>query len=186
MPTRVRRRTPSHAIVVAYLALFIALGGVSYAAFKLPNNSVKSKHISSGQVKSQDVKNDGITGADVKESTLALLGSPVDVRTLVIPPITAGSGWTERAARCEEGEQLLGGGYGQTNALPNPGFGSTYNATFAGPGVVKPNPNFPEELPETIVEAAQPDETPDAYMLQMEFDGNASNPEVTVYAICTK
>jgi hypothetical protein len=41
--------------VVAIIALFIALGGVSYAAFKLPKNSVKSKNIVNHQVKSNDL-----------------------------------------------------------------------------------------------------------------------------------
>ena len=32
-------RKPSPAMVVACIALFVALGGVSYAAFNLPDNS---------------------------------------------------------------------------------------------------------------------------------------------------
>ena len=40
-----RFHRPSHATVVAYAALFVALGGVSYAALKLPANSVGTKQI---------------------------------------------------------------------------------------------------------------------------------------------
>ena len=40
-----RFRRPSHATVVAYLALFIALGGASYAAATLPAGSVGTKQI---------------------------------------------------------------------------------------------------------------------------------------------
>jgi hypothetical protein len=40
-----RLRRPSHATAVAYLALFVALGGVSYAALKLPANSVGTKQL---------------------------------------------------------------------------------------------------------------------------------------------
>jgi hypothetical protein len=40
-----RPRRPSHAIVISYLALFIALGGASYAAVTLPANSVGTKQI---------------------------------------------------------------------------------------------------------------------------------------------
>jgi hypothetical protein len=40
-----RMRRPSHATVVAYLALFVALGGVSYAAVRLPAGSVGTRQI---------------------------------------------------------------------------------------------------------------------------------------------
>ena len=40
----------SYANVVATLALFVALGGSSYAALKLPRNSVGAKQIRSGAV----------------------------------------------------------------------------------------------------------------------------------------
>jgi hypothetical protein len=40
---------------MATIAVFIALGGGAYAAFSLPKNSVKSKHIVNGQVKPQDL-----------------------------------------------------------------------------------------------------------------------------------
>src|SRR3954453_11317650 len=43
----------SYANVIATLALFIALGGSSYAALKLPRNSVGSTQIRSGAVQSR-------------------------------------------------------------------------------------------------------------------------------------
>ena len=51
---RIRSRL-TYTNVVATVALFIVLGGVSYAAFKLPKNSVKSKNIVNHQVKSNDL-----------------------------------------------------------------------------------------------------------------------------------
>ena len=56
---------PSHATVVAYLALFVALGGVSWAAIKLPRNSVGAKQIKKGAVRSADVKNGTLKAADL-------------------------------------------------------------------------------------------------------------------------
>jgi hypothetical protein len=41
--------------VVAYLALFVALGGTSYAAVSLPKDSVTSKQIKNGSVKTVDL-----------------------------------------------------------------------------------------------------------------------------------
>jgi hypothetical protein len=46
---------PRHGTIVAYVALFIALGGSSYAAVQLSRNSVKSKHIANGHVKRADL-----------------------------------------------------------------------------------------------------------------------------------
>ncbi len=45
-----RRLIPRHATLVAYLALFIALGGTTYAAFKVPANSVGTRQLKNGSV----------------------------------------------------------------------------------------------------------------------------------------
>jgi hypothetical protein len=68
--TRLRLRRPSPAMVVALFALFVAMGGASYAAFKVPKNSVGSKQIKANAVTGGKVKNGSLTGADVNESTL--------------------------------------------------------------------------------------------------------------------
>jgi hypothetical protein len=61
-----RPRRPGHATVVAYLALFVALGGTSaYAA-----NTVFSTDIVDGEVKSADIGNNEIGSADVKDNTI--------------------------------------------------------------------------------------------------------------------
>ena len=59
--------------VVGYVALFIALGGVTYAA-GLARDSVKSRQIKKGAVRSGEVKDDSLTGNDVNESSLVLPG----------------------------------------------------------------------------------------------------------------
>jgi hypothetical protein len=46
----VRRRRPSAALVVSFVALFVALGGVGYAATQLPANSVGSTQLKNGSV----------------------------------------------------------------------------------------------------------------------------------------
>lgn len=63
---------PSPAFVISLLALFVALSGVAWAATALEKNSVKSKHIKDGQVRSADIADNGLTGTDIDESTLAL------------------------------------------------------------------------------------------------------------------
>lgn len=66
----VRLRRPSPALAVALLALFVALGGTGYAAFKLPKNSVGTKQIKNNAVTGAKVKNGSLTGADIKAGTL--------------------------------------------------------------------------------------------------------------------
>ncbi len=60
----------SFANVVSVTALFIALGGVSYAAIKLPKNSVGNAQIKKNAVTGSKVKNSSLTGSDVKNSSL--------------------------------------------------------------------------------------------------------------------
>jgi|SRR5215213_2183139 hypothetical protein len=61
--------------VVAYLALFVALGGSSYAAVKVSgnqivNNTVSSADLRNGGVRSKDIHDHTIKGADVASRTL--------------------------------------------------------------------------------------------------------------------
>jgi hypothetical protein len=51
---------------VAYLAIFVALGGTSYAAVAIPNNSVGNKQLKKDAVDSKKVKNKTLTADDVK------------------------------------------------------------------------------------------------------------------------
>lgn len=60
----------TYANVMATAAVFIALGGVSYAAFKLPKNSVGAKQLKKNAVTGQKVKNGSLTGKDVDSASL--------------------------------------------------------------------------------------------------------------------
>jgi hypothetical protein len=65
-----RLRRPSPALVVSTIALIVAVGGTSYAAFKLPKNAVGTKQIKNGAVTGAKVANGTLTGAKIKLSTL--------------------------------------------------------------------------------------------------------------------
>jgi hypothetical protein len=56
--------------VVAYLALFVALGGTSVAAVSLSRNSVKSQHIKNGQVKRADLGKNAVNSSKVADGSL--------------------------------------------------------------------------------------------------------------------
>ncbi len=60
------RRKLSYANVVATLALFVALGGSSYAALTLTGRNIKN-----GSLTAQDIKRDALGGKRIKESRLA-------------------------------------------------------------------------------------------------------------------
>ena len=64
------RSRPSFASVVSVMALFVALGGTSYAAVKLPKNSVGSSQIKTNGVGSSDVKNGSLRGVDFRAGEL--------------------------------------------------------------------------------------------------------------------
>jgi hypothetical protein len=69
MLSRFRSHRPSHATVVAYLALFVALGGSSYAALKVTGRNVPKDALTGADIKNltgKDVRNNSLTGADVK------------------------------------------------------------------------------------------------------------------------
>lgn len=53
-----------------FLALFIALGGVSYAAVQLSSGDVRSKHIKNGQVKKADIARNAVTSPKVMDRSL--------------------------------------------------------------------------------------------------------------------
>jgi hypothetical protein len=63
-------KAPSHATVVAYLALFVALGGSSYAAVQLKRNSVSAAHIKRNAINSSKVKDKSLLLADFKPGQL--------------------------------------------------------------------------------------------------------------------
>ena len=67
---RDRIRRPSHATIVAYLALFVALGGTGYAAITLPKNSVGAKQLRTGAVTSKDIRDNNIRSRDIRNNTI--------------------------------------------------------------------------------------------------------------------
>ena len=56
--------------VMSLTALFIALGGTSYAVTQLDKNSVRSKHIRNGQVKRADLARNAVNSSKVGNGTL--------------------------------------------------------------------------------------------------------------------
>jgi hypothetical protein len=69
LPGGVRRRL-SFANVTSCLALFVALGGTSYAALKLPANSVGTREIKTGGVGNTEIKANGVRKWEIASSAV--------------------------------------------------------------------------------------------------------------------
>jgi hypothetical protein len=77
-----KRLTPSPAMVVALIALFVSLGGVSYGVATgsitgkaIKNSSVGTKDLKNNDIRSGDIRNNSLTGSDVNESKLGKVPS---------------------------------------------------------------------------------------------------------------
>ena len=78
--SRIASRRPSASMVIACLALFVALGGVGYAAATIGSaaiidNSIKSKDFRNNDLRGKDVRTNTLKGADVDESSLGKVPS---------------------------------------------------------------------------------------------------------------
>src|SRR5262249_55493361 len=62
---------PSPAMVVACLALFVAVGGVGYAAVKLAPNSVKTKQIKKGAVTEPKLANGAVSNGKLADGAVS-------------------------------------------------------------------------------------------------------------------
>ena len=70
MRARFKLRRPGHGTVVAYLALFIALGGSAYAASHLGSKTVGTKQLKGGAVTAAKLKKNAVTLAKIKNGAV--------------------------------------------------------------------------------------------------------------------
>ena len=115
-------RSPS--LAVAIIALVVALGGTSYAALKLPPNSVGASHIKSGAVGSSEVANRSLRLRDFAPGTRNALkgergpqglpgsggGGPATVAQRSVAANVAIGEKSGATATCQPGERATGGG----------------------------------------------------------------------------
>jgi len=69
------RKRLTYANVMATIAVFVALGGASYAAIKLPKNSVGTRQIKKNAITTAKIKNRAVTGAKLRMGTLGTVPS---------------------------------------------------------------------------------------------------------------
>jgi len=123
-------KLPSHNTVIAYLALFVALGGSAYAATQLPKNSVGTKQLKANAVTTAKIKNgavngakigaNAVTGANVDESTLGRVPSAAAAETATTAGHANTASNATNAASANDAKALGGvpsGGFLRTNAV---------------------------------------------------------------------
>ena len=112
---------PSHATVIAYLALFVALGGSAYAVGNLGKNTVGTKQLKKNAVTTAKIKNGAVTGAKIESNAIttakiadgAVSGAKVNVGSLGTVPNatnaqTAQHAQTADAIQAPEAPHLVG------------------------------------------------------------------------------
>jgi hypothetical protein len=77
-------RRPSATLFIATAALFLALGGTGYAAFRLAKNSVGTKQLKNGAVTTKKIKNGAVTDSKIAKNTIT--GDRINLSTLGTVP----------------------------------------------------------------------------------------------------
>jgi hypothetical protein len=67
---KLARRHLSFANVISMTALFVALGGASYAAITIPKNSVTAKQIKKNAVAGSEIKKNAVGGSEIKANAV--------------------------------------------------------------------------------------------------------------------
>ncbi len=128
MLSKVRSYRPSHTVVVAYLSLFVALGGSSYAAIKVTGKNVKDSSLTGKDIKNSslgtaDLKNGNLLAADFKAGQLP--AGPQGPRGLTGPAGPAGqrgpAGATKVVQRNGTEGHVSPGSLGSSTATCHPG-----------------------------------------------------------------
>ena len=91
-----RAGRPSPALVVSVIALVVALGGTSYAAFSVPRNSVGPRQLRKGAVTAAAIHNGAVTAQKIARN--AITGRQINVGTLgTVPSASAANSATTAA-----------------------------------------------------------------------------------------
>jgi len=140
-----RLRAPSPALVIALIALFVALGGTTYAATSLPANSVgtkqiRNKAVTAAKINSHGLKVQNATSADTAQNATfaktarnanALGGYPASYFALstIEPAHVVGAqnqppfqnGWSAALGSADEGLSFYKDGFGIVHLQGNAG-----------------------------------------------------------------
>jgi hypothetical protein len=139
------RHKPSPALAVSLIALIVAMGGTSYAAIKLPRNSVGAAQLKRNAVTSSKVRNGSLVKADFKAGQLP--GGPQGPQGLQGPAGPAGPGGKNGATNVafvdSAGQIVTNGADGFDNVACPAGAKPTGGGVFVTDGTNIVNVNAP-------------------------------------------
>jgi hypothetical protein len=195
---QVRISKPSPALVVALVALFVALGGVGYAASKIDtadieNGAVTAKKLHKRAVTSAKVRNGGIRAPDLAPGVIP--EPKVTVRT----GGTATAGANGTGPGCVDGVPAGSKGYRDANnVLVNGGCGGGAGGSSTQMAECKANEvatgggyTFQDGKRHALVAKSVPSPTngtPTAWQIKVETltNDSSNNTPVTPYVICMR
>lgn len=138
MANKFRIPRPSAAMIVACLALFVALGGGSYAAFKLKPNSVKAKNLKTAAVTEPKIATGAVT--ESKLGTNAVTSAKIADNAVTTGKIADAAVTTAKLADASVTKAKFAASGTATNTgtytlTPGASPVCTLDTTFAAPGV---------------------------------------------------
>ena len=169
----------TYANVVSSAALFLALGGVSYAAVALPKNSVGAKQIKANAVTGAKVKNGTLVRGDFKKGQVAAgargAKGPQGLRGLQgVTGLRGPSGVS--GAHVVEGTPTTIAAIG--------GFGSATVTCPAGERVLSGNYSQADGLPSVLVFRTRVNDAGTTFTADGKNDSGSTNREFSAYALC--
>jgi hypothetical protein len=127
------RRRPSPALVISIIALFVALGGVSYGfatgsidsreiknndvrTRDLRNNDIRTRDLRNNDIRTRDLRNNEVRGLDIRNSTVqgrdlalnTLTGDDIDESRLGKVPSATSADNATRATTADSAQSLSG------------------------------------------------------------------------------
>lgn len=193
MPLSHLRSRLTYANVIAALALFIALGGTSYAALKWPKNSVGTPQLKNGSVTSAKIRNGSLNLADLDPAAQAELRGPAGAPGPAGPAGPAGAtgptgarGATDVVVRRHEDGPLAAGAFDGLVVFCKPG----ERATGGGVGFTENGGNeivqqsFPVKGAPTAVEEVQEGDTPTGWFGRIKNGNGVALAHPVVWALC--
>jgi hypothetical protein len=93
------KRLPSPSLIIACVALFVALGGTSYAlatgsitSREIQDGTIRNPDFKDGTLRGQEFKRDSLGGGAIKESTLGTVPSATTAVGLTLQVVVAADG----------------------------------------------------------------------------------------------
>jgi hypothetical protein len=117
-----RLKAPSPALTISLIALFVALGGTTYAATSLPSNSVGTKQLQKNAVTAPKIKRGAVTASKINAKGLSVPNATAlgGHAASFFSPATLPSGQSESGVWVVGGGSSAGDSLGDGVAFPTP------------------------------------------------------------------